>query len=34
MIAHYYEKKNGIYVLQVEPTREYRIRKINSSKWE
>jgi len=34
MIPHYYEKKNGIYVLQVEPTREYRIRKINSSKWE
>ena len=34
MIAHYYKKIEGIYVLRVNPDREYRIEKINSHKWE
>jgi len=34
MIAHFYEKKGNIYVLRVNPDREYRIEKIGSRKWE
>jgi hypothetical protein len=34
VIAHYYEKLLGIYVLRVNPDREYRIEKISSHKWE
>jgi hypothetical protein len=33
MIANYYEKENGLYVLQVEPTRKYTIYKFSSSCW-
>lgn len=33
MIAHYYEKKQGTYVLQVGPFRRYTIDKINSKSW-
>lgn len=33
MIANYYEKKQGTYVLQVGPLRRYTIDKINSKSW-
>jgi hypothetical protein len=34
MIPHHYENKQGEYILQVGPTRRYKINKINSKKWE